>query len=112
MPQLNQLKLYNDTKTIVESGWCREAYARDSDGFPVVFESNKATSFCLMGATYRAALMQMYRSPIIQEICAPYIEALEKYTKGTMVSVWNDHQTTTKEDVIRLLDQVIADIQK
>lgn len=89
--------LFN-AKQRIERGWCQGEYALDSFGLPVLAASANAVCWCLLGAMIAAGearytfhrgawdfLMQALPEP--NEMC------------------WNDNPTTTKADVIAVLDE-------
>lgn len=48
--------LLRAARTYLARGWCQGAPARDADGHPVLSSHPTAASWCLLGATARAAV--------------------------------------------------------
>ena len=56
MTQTTRDKIIDEVVALIEAGWTKKAYARDRHGTPCSSHSDKAASFCLIGALHRAAL--------------------------------------------------------
>ena len=51
---MNRTKILNETRQILENGWCKFAGAKDRHSDVVAVESNEARAFCILGALDRA----------------------------------------------------------
>ena len=105
-----QLEILKGAKSWVEKGWTQGAYGRALGGFYtnvysfLAMPDSAVECVCTAGAVYRA---QHSSDPdVVRGIVVPYLEAY----KGYMGSVhqWNDVKGRTKEEVIALLDDIIA----
>jgi len=95
---------------LLTKGWCQHTYARMIHGFVVSPEDPRALSFCALGACMASRPYEMSKAP-------PYKEYLEKALRlrGSghfWVPSFNDHLSTTKEDVLSLFDEAIALAEK
>lgn len=79
-----------------EYDWCQGEFAKDSDGCAVVWESDKAQSFCALGVAYRAwsDLGQPH---------FPLVTSMQGYLDVRDVTAWNDEPGRTKAEVIAKL---------
>ena len=97
--------IYEHARMLIEDGWCQGDYAQDDDGKPLYVHSPPAPRyFSLSGALYQAVHLagagRFYAvlESNLTELLNPR-QALEEF---------NDAPTTTKQSVIKLLNQVIA----
>lgn len=92
----------------LDAGWTQGAYARDESGKVVDFVDPLAKSFCLIGA-YRSAAVEMLNASKTGwwQDTEPgrFIVAKIGTESGVL---WNDRSERTKEEVLELLDQTIA----
>jgi hypothetical protein len=71
--------------------------ARKVTGHPVPPESNEAVCFCVMGALARCYPVYTKRF-VLEEVIRERVEKA--------ISEWNDSNSTTHEDVIRILKEL------
>jgi len=90
------LELIDRIKKRIESGWCQNALAKTSDGRRTDYFDPLACSWCLICACY------------IEQAPGNFHKDLEKFieekTGYSFISSFNDSFRTTKEDVLKLLD--------
>lgn len=67
---------------LVEHGWTREQYARDSHGRPLMPDSPKAVRFCMYGAVMRVSRGDTYRKAcrLLQSVVPSPIDFNDKQT--------------------------------
>lgn len=97
MDKPEALKILDEAKRlIIEKGWTQGYYARNAAGERAAFMCDEATSFCVLGAAYRAA----------GEGPADYIrDALVAVAPAGEPAVYNDAEGRTKEEILTLLDK-------
>lgn len=86
----------------VPEAWTKGSRARDERGRPILPGSPEAVCWCLYGACERASNGEEF--PATSAICCE----LGRSNLGG----WNDEPGRTHADVIGLLDQVIANLEK
>lgn len=96
-------------KGLIETGWCKGAEARDSEGMPVRVSNPRAVSWCLRGAVSKAA-------DELTPFQGDYAGALRAYNRayGCLTKVChpspvavNDDPSTTLQGVVARLDSAI-----
>lgn len=91
-------------KILVEKGWTQGCFARDAMALPIEWTSGGAKSFCLAGAISFVADHDRENFSM-HELLLNRI----RYKTGKIVSSYNDAPERTKEDVLALLDGIIAE---
>lgn len=110
------IELLVDTKKILDSPdkWTKGAYARGKSGKDVSNFGRYATCFCLAGAFNRAAGQRSNRN--MYSLAPGYAKASvamnNRVWRGGHFSfvTYNDLPTTTYEDIIRLIDESIENL--
>ena len=103
---MTEHELYLGTKAVLDSPkkWTKFEYARDKDGYEVESDDQSAVCFCLVGAINHVA-----KGKGIDGGYRP--TALKNVIVGNgfiYITAFNDADSTTYEDVIRVLDEAIA----
>ena len=80
--------------------WTKEVQAKDKKGNAVAFDSNKAQSWCLLGAIYKSC--NGSSALIANQATEVLSNAL-----GGAIHRFNDDSETTHADVLNFLDNVI-----
>lgn len=90
------------------TGWCKDEYAKDKDGKPVDFLSEKATCFCLSGGL-RATCLPNHETHLdsVLELVRDY--ASTKYGTSILPLI-NDRFFHKKADAIRFLQDALVHI--
>lgn len=91
--------LFN-AKQRIERGWCQGEYALDSFGLPVLAASANAVCWCLLGAM----IAECGDSPF-NSFQLDAWDFLTKALPEDNEMLFNDNPTTTKADVIAVLDE-------
>lgn len=104
---------------LIEKGWCKEAYARDTEGNPLSPCSMDATQYCVVGAVNRNlqlsnALVREIPTTFVESVTwmepknlSPYLPIAQK-----LLQLYNDHKDTPKEDILGLFDTTINQLDK
>jgi hypothetical protein len=87
-----------------ESKWCRGAFAKDKDGFPITESHQDACKWCLAGAGYFCYGIVDWENEVGPRAWA----AIRKLTGLEEVSAsrWNDDPNTKFEDVRKLIEEL------
>lgn len=101
-----------EARRLINNGWSRCTFARDANGHMCDWGSEAATSFCSVGAVYRAT---DWRNTYHTSLCLDVIDALAEQMVpagrsdrcGHVVS-WQDARGRTKEEVLDAFDKTIA----
>ena len=102
---------------LLEKGWCQGSRALDAEGESVRAVDSRAASFCLIGAIARARYDVAYESGVnavgswwlTAEPIESYVSTLGSWSIGSSgLAQFNDKPGRTKEEVIAVLDAVIA----
>lgn len=89
--------------------WTQNAYARDSDGTPIVSNSPDAVCWCLTGAIYRVITPGSYLgNPDYLAATDALSDALPAHVTSEDLTVWNDTPRRTHQQILNLLDRAIA----
>lgn len=84
-----------EAKKLIEAGWTKGYYQRDSDGH--MCDPEQAVSYCVIGACQKTGIAhRLHRHP--DALPSPFIYAAE----------FNDHPNTRKEDILAFFDKLIA----
>ena len=109
-------KFLQEVRGVIDKGWTQNALARDSHGKAVSATSRKAERYCLLGAITKVEVggwrRRMFGLPRWDEEKAArrlLMDALRDTsgTYGIDYIVYNDRPSTTKYDVLKLLDAAI-----
>lgn len=103
---------------ILESGWCKGAFARASDGRSVLLTDDQACSWCVLGALARstdalslsvprANVIGLVRYVISREIAKVEGVPMRRWI-GKTLSDWNDRVGQTKSHVLDVLRKALA----
>lgn len=100
-----------EARRLINNGWTRTTFARDAGGHMCDWGADWATSFCSIGAIYRAT---DWRSTHNTEVCMRVFEALAEnmfpgYGEPSgQVVLYNDARGRTKEEILEAFDKTIA----
>lgn len=83
----------------LESGWCQKTEARDSLGKPVNPNDPNAVCWCFMGSLHTLS-PEDTQTVLVK---AAGVLGVDYVTK------WNDDPRRTKEDVLKLMDNLIKE---
>lgn len=97
---MNIKDLLIEARRLVESGWTQDALMRDANGYATL-DYTQACSYCLIGALDAALCDQKYTFDIWAEI----LDKARPLVGGSL-SIWNDYENRTKEEVLELLDKL------
>lgn len=89
-------------RALVEKGWTKDAYARDSSGDRVPYYDFTACQWCMVGAVDAADDIRLRFSA--KDILRRVI--------GGQISAFNDAPSTTHADVLAAFDRAIAECEK
>lgn len=98
---MNAIELLQLARTRIEAGWTQGWFARDQYNMRVQVYDENATCFCLAGALCNTWCRQEEHHKSI---------ALLRSVLGTKyenIVQFNDSSSTTKEDVLKLIDAAI-----
>ena len=101
-PHLTVLKR---TRKIVSRGWCQGHLAKNKDGEVVHPASVSASCWCLSGALYAATCAEK-DGAVLYDSIEEFL--MQGYFKGQNIAAFNDAPTTTQEQILRYLDEVIS----
>jgi hypothetical protein len=95
-------------------GWSRFAMARSASGDAVSLNSADACSYCLSGAVVKAwrtidPKNEDIYFPLFEKKVSAALRNVYGYEGG--VSRWNDEVAASRDDVVTLINSVIASIQ-
>lgn len=97
-----------------KSRWTKGAWARDSDGFPVMSASSEAVCFCYMGAQIRitqgsgpGVQMRANLARRSNEVLLSMVQMSGIQYKGDGLMGFNDANEVTHEDMMALFDDGI-----
>jgi hypothetical protein len=107
------VRVLTEAKKLVEAGWTKEVYARNSAGVEVPHFSDEACSFCAFGAIYRVGDKNLeLAEECEQAINNIWFNAYEASSPALTLGEWNDLKSTTKEDVLKFFDYAIQEISE
>ena len=92
---------------LVEAGWTKLAWARDTHGIPVNWESENAVSFCAVGAILRSTRETIGPDAIYTGISVR-VCSLKGATYGGDLMHAND--TGTKDSTLALMRERLAEV--
>jgi hypothetical protein len=91
---------------LVENGWTQRTSARDVIGLAISAESEKACSFCVTGAVWKAAKKLGVRAIVVIDEMDAYCDRLH----GKCAMQYNDDPGRSKGEVLELFDGCITAI--
>lgn len=108
-----------DTRNIIEGGWTRGAFVRQSNGKSVAFKNEHGARYCLTGACRWATITSgswSQRDIFVRVRMENYLRrTLEsdpitfKYKEGSL-ETWND-EVATKKLVLRLIERTVERLE-
>jgi hypothetical protein len=105
VPRLTPRRILDETYRLLNEGWIQGSNACKADGEYVRFDDPRACAFCLQGALFRAGYnLGVLVSNKWDEVWWEAHDALDP-DHGPMWD-FNDDRQTTREDVLRYVDQV------
>jgi hypothetical protein len=105
------MKLLQTARGLIVKGWHQNALAEDKMGNEVPFNSDRAVSFCAVGALRRAEFNQDTKG-VAAKARQVLRSALPKNgTHGGSVICFNDY-AENKRQVLKLFDRAIAKVSK
>lgn len=101
---METVAILKQARKLIQQGWCQEAYARDANGNKVEAVDETAVCWCISGAILKAAGGYQGRHGEDAERVVDYFAVVI----GTIdVSGWNDSPATTKEKVLKAIDDLL-----
>jgi hypothetical protein len=97
---MNGSKLLHEAGVLVEQGWCQGTEARDALGQATDVGATDAASWSLLGALQATTVSDP--STDIQDI-GDAVAALAEIILDPSLANWNDSETRTKLEVLRVL---------
>jgi hypothetical protein len=97
---MNGSKLLHDASVLVERGWCQGTEARDVNGRAIDVGAADAASWSLLGALQATTVADP--STELQDI-GDAVAALAELILDPSLANWNDSETRTKLEVLRVL---------
>jgi hypothetical protein len=94
---------WQQVRTLIEKGWVKAQYAMNKNGEAVDENDESACAFCISGAMQKVLHGNETRT-------SDYLKmhlALSKKVKTQFITHWNDAGVRTKEDVLRVIDELI-----
>lgn len=105
-------------KGLIVKGWCKGAYARDSNGYSLHWEASAAVEYCAVGALKtQPHLISLLNQHLPPEFVGAVRSGNINFTPSrwseeqARVQLYNDHTTTIKEDILDLFDRVINQLE-
>lgn len=86
-------------QAIISNGFTKDQFARDKNSKPVPARSDKACSFCMLGAIDRAAFELGYDHKAKQAAEVRLGKVFSDYVWGSTIPTANDNKNTKKENV-------------
>jgi hypothetical protein len=110
-----ELKILIEAKRrLLENGWTKRAFARNSQGVTVGWEDPSAACFCVSGAVRRAVL-DIGGPPSMRpeqfNYCISILDQKTRAKAGINIIDFNDSDKTTLDEVVEVFDQAIATVQ-
>lgn len=99
-----RVETLKQARVLIERGWTQNAFARDADGRQVSFDNPAATCYCLSGAV---GAITGVDGDLWHQVQLRLEETPEVGDNG--IAFWNDATYRTKEQVLALIDRVIAE---
>jgi hypothetical protein len=90
-----------------QTAWTRHVPARNKHNQPVIPYDPSATCYDIVGA-----IMVIAERTNLKASQFNALMYLRKYTNGMEIGRWNDAQGTTHDDVLKLLDTAIHDLDQ
>lgn len=106
---------FQNSLELVQKGWTQWYNARDEDGFQVSYTSDKACSFCTLGATYAGLLHKNSFNPdTLLKDGAAMVAILREQPEmqGTFIASWNDERDRKQEDVVQLFKNIVKQLKQ
>jgi hypothetical protein len=94
-------QLLRNAHELVERGWCQGAEARDTDGVATGVSAVDAASWSLLGALQAGTVSDPTTE--IQDI-GNAVAALAEVILDPSLANWNDSETRTKLEVLKVLE--------
>lgn len=95
--------LIDAKQLLIDKGWTQGSFAKDTNGMPVHHYRDTAVCFCLAGAVRRANDGVSGNFTEVADILADLIPDVYEGE----VACFNDDESTTKDDVLAVLDKAI-----
>lgn len=106
---------FQNSLELVQKGWTQWYNARDEDGFQVSYISDKACSFCTLGATYAGLARENISNPYTTlkegEIMVAILKE-QPEMQGTFIASWNDALDRKQEDVVQLFKNIVKQLKQ
>lgn len=101
---VNKLK---QVRKLIVAGWCKGAHAKTKYSKLTNLNAKNAAKFCLSGACKKVAKVEHYTPLRSISFARPIIDVVNHYTVYT-VPQFNDLHSTTKKDILNVIDKAIA----
>lgn len=121
MLELTAKEVFLKVKARIEQGWTQHAFARDKDGKSCFEQSDDACTWCISGALSREYYSTEHRfdnptytrtDDAIRNALYTYLPAHSSVSEIRNHVSFNDHPSTTKQDMLNYLDACIAACDK
>ena len=99
-------QVLKNARDVIESGWCRGAYAKNKYGDSCDPQAGAAVEFCMDGALQRvfdAAEYEAHHKAVIL-----VVDTLRSRFGSGVITQFNDKIAKNKDDVLKLFDNAIA----
>jgi hypothetical protein len=97
-------EILTNARALIAKGWTQGHYARMASGYPCHENSQRAVSWCLVGAVCRAG--EIYLRQALDAV--EYLREIIGDPDLPLIGNWNDAPGRTQEEVLALLDRAIA----
>jgi hypothetical protein len=100
--------ILSTARKLIEAGWIQDTFAEDMFGNPVYSTDAAACRWCLSGALNKAD--DVYDRPGPLAVYA--FEAIKDEIGEHDIEAWNDAPDRTQDEVLALIDRVIAKLTR
>ena len=107
---MKTIEIFRKAREYIVQGWCQETIARNAFNEPCEPDDIFANKWCAIGALY-AATRKDGHSTITKHHWDECIDALQIQC-GTEIGCWNDTVGMDKQDILKVFDEVISNLEK
>jgi hypothetical protein len=93
-------EMLTEARSLIKKGWTQGSFAKDVNGNEVDPKSSQAVSWCSLGAMEAACYCP-------RDSRLPILDILRRAAGTCVISDWNDHPNTTKEEILAAFDKAI-----
>lgn len=111
---MNKIEVLQKAKELISNPdrWTQGSPARDIDGGEVEPDDSNAHTFCILGAISKACGFSDSISIILSLCDSDEIMKLLYEKDSDYISMFNDNENTTHEDVMKFFDIAIKEAEK